>query len=514
MRTRRAVFTAAALIAACLMPLTVSAEQPSKTAMQSEGGRRKELPVTIDALPRLHVTTSGRVILDEMPGGGGLRGPCPPTVSTHTDANFQGGSYVIQAGFGEQEIAAASYTIPAASFPIKIDLMEFILAGQSLNQQTVTKWGVRVWDGNPNTGTLVAQYDSDDLILPHARIGPGTAGVNIQVSVDPSDPEQIFVTNVSGTNTFSIGLVIVDHHNQTANPCITAPPSNSNAFPVTDTSGLSQASRNWLFGLNCGTFGCPPNGGWATFQALNVLCRPSGDWVMKATWSKVDCQPATGSCCTAGSCQVTTQAACVGGGGVYAGDGTTCVTNPCPTPQGACCFSNNACVVLTQADCTTAAGTYLGNGTACSGNQCPQGACCLGNGGCITTTQPGCVSASGTFQGVGVSCASANCPQPTGACCTSGGGCLTQTQANCSLIPGATWRGAGTACPQACQCRPDWDHNGSLEPSDIAAFIVSWTTSLSQGTLGGDYDGNGTVEPSDIAQFVAAWLTGLQNGCP
>ena len=32
----------------------------------------------------------------------------------------------------------------------------------------------------PQTGALVAEYSSDDIILQHARIGPGSAGVNIQ----------------------------------------------------------------------------------------------------------------------------------------------------------------------------------------------------------------------------------------------------------------------------------------------------------------------------------------------
>ena len=32
---------------------------------------------------------------------------------------------------------------------------------------------VLVWEGTPDTGTLVADYSSDDLILPHARVGPG-----------------------------------------------------------------------------------------------------------------------------------------------------------------------------------------------------------------------------------------------------------------------------------------------------------------------------------------------------
>jgi hypothetical protein len=44
----------------------------------------------------------------------------------------------------------------------------------------------------------------------------------------------------------------------------------------------------------------------------------------------------TGACCTAGSCSVTSQAACVGGGGVYQGDNTNCATTVC----GSACYPN------------------------------------------------------------------------------------------------------------------------------------------------------------------------------
>ncbi|MBX3358167.1 MAG: hypothetical protein KF745_07045 [Phycisphaeraceae bacterium] len=62
-------------------------------------------------------------------------------------------------------------------------------------------------------------------------------------------------------------------------------------------------------------------------------------------------------------------------------------------------------------------------------------------------------------------------------------------------------------------CPPDWDHNGVVEPVDIAAFINDWFTSVSFGGVAGDWDNNGVVEPADIAGFINAWFNAVQNGC-
>lgn len=42
--------------------------------------------------------------------------------------------------------------------------------------------------------------------------------------------------------------------------------------------------------------------------------------------------PANGACCTAGSCSVATEAACLGGGGTYQGDAVACADVSCGTP--------------------------------------------------------------------------------------------------------------------------------------------------------------------------------------
>src|SRR5690606_17741648 len=132
-------------------------------------------------------------------------------------------------------------------------------------------YSLHVWDGLPPTGTLVPPspfFSSDQPgdLLP-IIVGPGTAGVNVQVSIDPGDPEQLFIGNDSGTNTFSVGVRIEAHQNQAG--CASGS-TNSNAFPATDqTTALSPCStnftqlqaptQNWLYALTC-PFGC--QGGW------------------------------------------------------------------------------------------------------------------------------------------------------------------------------------------------------------------------------------------------------------
>jgi hypothetical protein len=54
---------------------------------------------------------------------------------------------------------------------------------------------------------------------------------------------------------------------------------------MTDVSGLHAPADNWIYGVNCGPFGCPANGGWARFSQLPFFCRPSGDWVMRAMYT-------------------------------------------------------------------------------------------------------------------------------------------------------------------------------------------------------------------------------------
>jgi hypothetical protein len=311
-------FAALAVLIAAGSPAAAQMRLPT---VESPRSRLNELPIR-SALPNIiHA------------GPGSLPNPTDcAQISTHTDFNFSsGGTAFIQAGFAQGEIAAASYTLTAADFPLRINTAEILFATEA-TITTTTRWTVMVWQGTPMSGSLIYSESSDGQFLPHIVITPPGNNALLIFQWDPGDP--LTIQN-NGSNTFTIGFRIDQHNNQTQNPCTTAPPANSNAFPTTDTSGLASPSGNLLFGLNCGSFGCPPNGGWTTFANLNILCRPSGDWVMRATWEPVNCGPTQGACCTNGVCQIMTQPDCLSQSGSYQGDNTNCTSNPCPNPTGA-----------------------------------------------------------------------------------------------------------------------------------------------------------------------------------
>lgn len=206
---------------------------------------------------------------------------------TWSGANFGGGSFIVQAGFAQGEMAAASFTLNASEFPIRINLIEMIFAQSATTVPTTTEWSVFVYEGNPATGTLLYEYSSDDLVIPHLRMPIGTQGTNIQFSVDPNDPEQMYIYNQGNSNMFTVGYRIDRHNNPPANPCLQSPPTNSNAFPTTDADGnLSSPANNWLYALDCGIFGAPP--GWHSFAQLPTIFRPSGDWNIRVSYESLN----------------------------------------------------------------------------------------------------------------------------------------------------------------------------------------------------------------------------------
>lgn len=69
-----------------------------------------------------------------------------------------------------------------------------------------------------------------------------------------------------------------------------------------------------------------------------------------------------------------------------------------------------------------------------------------------------------------------------------------------------------TYSPPSTGCPVDWDDNTQVQPSDVAAFVTDWFTSLTQGTLQGDFDGNQAVEPADVATFVGEWFAAVTSG--
>ena len=426
-----------------------------------------ETSVKLDGVPKFKVKMTPVDLEPDMQNGGGgePRGPgCPQQQRTYVNPSlFQGGTYLLQAGTVEMEIMAASYQITAAEFPLRIDTMEFVLGTQNAVVQTVTQYTILVWEGSPNTGDLIFTFSSDDLILPHARIGPGTAGLNIMVSVDPGDPEQIIVSN-NGSQRFSIGLRIDDHHDEpTAScqcvpgcgicgtlPALCCPPNSTrNAFPATDNDGVANPSNNWLYARDCpGATGfCAASEGWLNFSGAGM---PNGDWVIRASYTPFIC-PGFGACCnpSTGVCQVLTETDCQNSAGNWQGEATNCSPNPCPQPQGACCKVDGSCVPnATLASCNTFIGEQFYQNTPCSSVECiqPMGACCTGDSGqsCVEVNADTCASVyAGTFLGGFTSCSEGACE---GACCVGGGGCVPLSQGDCSVVPNSQFQGIGVAC--------------------------------------------------------------------
>jgi hypothetical protein len=62
-------------------------------------------------------------------------------------------------------------------------------------------------------------------------------------------------------------------------------------------------------------------------------------------------------------------------------------------------------------------------------------------------------------------------------------------------------------------CPPDWDDNGSVNSTDISAFLTSWLDSLNQGNLDADFNGDGQVNSTDISAFLTSWLDAVTTGC-
>ncbi len=122
-----------------------------------------------------------------------------------------------------------------------------------------------------------------------------------------------------------------------------------------------------------------------------------------------------------------------------------------PDPEGACCYDDPTglgwmCVVTTQTDCeVNLGGVYQGDGTTCLGIE----ACCLGNGLCVTLDAICCDELGGTPQGSGTVCTA------TEGCCMSDNTCQMLDPLCCTDLGGSP-QGQGTTCTsvEAC-CMPD-----------------------------------------------------------
>lgn len=484
--------------------------EPGRPAVSDVVAHFEPRSVNVDGFPTLRLTTNGRVrevIEPQVAGGSVAAGSTCGPVTYADPALFEGGRFTVQAGFAEGEVAYAVYDVDPGQFPITIQSMECVFA-QTTGNRTVTEWSVLIWDGPPvvGVGLQVATFSSDGLILPHISLPAtnGALGVDLRVDIDPGDPQQVQIFNDSHTNKFSIGFRIDHHNDPPASPCDEAPDPNSNAFPTTDVDrrcvfGVNDGNvcdphvdcpggtcffglciggsrnllncsentqcfggtcapdvnltGNWLSALNCGGL-CDGTNPFS--QLLEGFCRPTGDWVIRATYSCTF----IGACCDVNAVcgESVPSTLCAEQGGTFMGDGSLCGDVTCPTPVGACCLGGTCLDTTAQTICESlSGGFYIGNGSICSETLCQQGACCMPDGSCVNQLDSQCAAAGGTFNG-GTTCAAFSCPQPRGACCIQELCLANQRKDTCQAV--GTWMGTATTCvpdpcvPQGCLNTP------------------------------------------------------------
>ncbi len=419
--------------------------RPARTDVPSIRGT--PLHVTLDAIPIFDAINGPSKNDENAPtASGGIAGAGCGEVTHANPANFNGGQFAIQAGFTEGEVAYAEFDVAPDQFPIRLDKVEIIVAQENSPVQTVTEWSLLIWDGPPVTfvGLPVATFSTSEQVLQPIRLQPSTQAVNVTVIIDPNDPEPVFLNNDSGQNSFTVGFRIDEHNVRPPFPCLFLPDPNRNAFPTTDTDGVDAPDNNWLAALTCGNV-CD---GTHNFTSLSDVCRPSGDWMIRVTYT---CTLAGACCDVDGVCQPNIDdTACADQGGTFMGDGTECNEVVCPTPVGACCYQDICLQDVDQSGCENlSSGVYMGNGSDCLPGICDLGACCKPDGACDDRIETECVLENGTWQGGGTDCGNFHCPQPRGACCISDICFPNQARDTCDSV--GTFMGIGSACvPDIC----------------------------------------------------------------
>ncbi len=461
-------------------------------------GQVHEAPVRLESVRTLQIVISPSTHEARVRS---MQRMCPELVVAHTDSDFGPGQYIVQAGFEQQEAAAASYVVPAEAFPVHFNSAEIMFATANATTQTTTEWSFELWRGTPQSGQLVANYASDGTILPHLIMPPGTTGTVVQILIDPSDPDQLFVED-DGSHTYTVAFRIQAHHSP-GQPCLVAPAEQLNAFPTTDVSGLNVPSGNWIDAID-GPL-CVCGNGWFTFSQFPTFCTPSGDWVIRSTYTPFQCASATGGCCFAdASCELLSESDCGTLNGIWAGADVTCTQADCQPSPGACCVeSTGACTEVDEATCVAFGGAFHANESCATWICFPEGACCLANGDCTgPVQQETCVGFGGTFMGHGTDCATIDCPDPIGWCCPEDGSfCSDMTESQCDAF-GATWGGVGTSCDDAtacggASCPGDVDGSGAVDVDDLLLILSGWG-----GSGSGDADGDGDVDVDDLLMAI------------
>jgi hypothetical protein len=196
------------------------------------------------------------------------------------------------------------------------------------------------------------------------------------------------------------------------------------------------------------------------------------------------CVEPIGACCLDGNCTDNVlESVCLADlGAVFQGDGTTCLSDPCPQAEGACCIGVS-CLIATESDCTTLfSGIYQGDGTNCDINPCqpvdPTGACCFSCTGGAPSAP--CPDASGPAVG---------CVEVTAAACAAAGGLYVGDNSTCS-------QGVGGPC----DCAGDINNDGNCNAADFTILAGSFGlgTPNCRSHAQGDLNCDGIVNAADF----------------
>lgn len=202
-------------------------------------------------------------------------------------------------------------------------------------------------------------------------------GIIAGLTLDGANKDVTLVSAGSCTGFDADGPEIVYSFTPTSDVLVNAGMSNVSGFDATfyvvtdcadtnatcvagdDSGGIEEVT----FSATAGTTYFMVTDSWTDDPALGT----SFDFFISCT------NAGFGSCCLAnGACVDVTSGdtECMGLGGTYNGDGSSCATTIC---GGACCMADGSCVdAMTGTDCTNLGGTYEGNGTECASTQCPQ----------------------------------------------------------------------------------------------------------------------------------------------
>ena len=72
-------------------------------------------------------------------------------------------------------------------------------------------------------------------------------------------------------------------------------------------------------------------------------------------------------------------------------------------------------------------------------------------------------------------------------------------------LTGGFWAQSGTVITPP-TCPPDFNHDGALDPDDLADYITAFFSIPP--TAGSDFNADGVTDPDDLADYITAFFTG------